>query len=200
MMYCAAIAFGMLRLGLWVFESAASTIDVLFVRLYVLGYLLCEMRNAIGAAHGKGTIQHAGDENKPVVRVSGFVCPLLPHVFVGGVRGVVDAGHHCADNDCDQDARDDEEQPNVSQSRKSFVAEENNGTADPGANHVADKDVPWLRFEVDMEQAVHADSLVCDNGGHGGCAEDPGEKVPPASKPAKDASVSTGVYGCPVVY
>ena len=67
-----------------------------------------QMRYAIGRTDGEGAVEHAGHENKDVIRVAGLIAPAAPHWRAGRVRNTVDVRHGGTDDDGDQDPQDNE--------------------------------------------------------------------------------------------
>lgn len=112
---------------------------------------------------------------------------------------MINIGHDGAYNDSDHDTCYDEKPAEVPDARKRPVGKKHYTAAYPGANQVAHEDMPGLYLEVGVEHTVHANRLVSDDGGHRGCAEDPGEKVPPTGKPTTDSPISSGRYRCPMI-
>lgn len=82
----------------------------------------CSLRST----NGKGTVQHAGSENKAIACPSGLVDPLLPYKAGGGVSLTSFARHDGAYQDGDKATSKDEEQSDLGKCRKSAVQEHDN--------------------------------------------------------------------------
>ena len=164
-----------------------------------LGDLFGQVRGAIRGSDTVGTVQHAHDEDEALLRVVGLVGPFLPHGVVGAVFEAVDMRHHSAHDDGDEDAGQDQEHANVTDEWQEAVHEEHGAAAEPGADDETDEEVPRLRLEARVHQGIHRYGLLGHDQGHGGCAEDPSQTIPPAGEETTHATILAGRDGSPMV-
>lgn len=122
------------------------------------------MGDTVSASYCVCTVEHASGEDKTIAGVSGTVDPVFPHEIVCGVWNIVDRRHNRTDDDGDKDSRQNEEAAEVSDDRKCLVCKQNCAAANPGTDQIAHKDVPRLYHKLWVEDAVHADCLVPQNG------------------------------------
>jgi hypothetical protein len=108
--------------------------------------------------------------------------------------------HDDAGENCNEDAAQHEERADSVNGGQCSIAKQDNGTTSPGNDLVHDEDLPSLNLHFWMEHLVAVQYSVTDDGRIGGSSEDPGEKIPPTSKPATDATGSfASGYGGPVI-
>ena len=81
--------------------------------------------------------------------------------------------HDGANQDGNENARENQEQANVGYGRQGAVGEHDDKTGKPGDDEVYDEDVPAFVGVPFMEETVHADNLVGEDGGDGSGAKDP---------------------------
>lgn len=121
---------------------------------------LRKMRRAIGGAHTVGSVEHTGNKDKALTRISGVVLPTAPDIFACGIASALDMGHDRTHDDGDQHTGQDEEHPKITDMREKPVHEENDAATKPCADDEAHKDMPCLRDEAWMHEGIHGDSLL----------------------------------------
>jgi hypothetical protein len=89
------------------------------------------------------------------------------------------AWHDGAYKDCDEDARQNQEQAQLCDRRERAVHEHDDEGGDPSDHEVYNEHLPSLVFIPIVEEAVHGDYLVGEDGRYGCGAEEPAEEVPP---------------------
>jgi hypothetical protein len=59
--------------------------------------------------------------------------------------------------------------------------------------------VPWLWYELWVEESIHGNSLVSQDRGHRCCTKYPGQRVPVASEPPAYTAILARSNGSPVI-
>ena len=81
------------------------------------------------------------------------------------------------------------------------MAEQDNAAAGPGHDLVDNKDLPALNFETWVVKLITVKNSIANNRGISRSSKDPGEKIPPPSKPATNTTSSwSSCDGGPVVH
>ena len=158
------------------------------------------MGDAVCASYSERAVEHTSNKNESVTRVSRLVRPVMPDKVVCGVWNMTNRWHNSAYNDSDEHTGYDEEQAQVANGGKGSIGKEHRTAAYPGAYQIADKDVPGLCNKSGVQDAIHADSLIAENGGDGGGTKDPGAGVPPTGEPAANATMTPSCDRRPLIH
>lgn len=136
-----------------------------------MGYVRCANRVC--------TVQHAGAEDEAVTAPASLVLPFLPNKGVACIAFAGRRRHDGAHQHCDEASSEDEEESDIGQSRQSSVGEHDDGSRQPRVDEIHDEDVPALVRVSWVEQTIHTDDLVGEDGRHGCGAKEPAKEVPP---------------------
>lgn len=123
--------------------------------------------------HSKSPIQHPSAKHKPIALPSRLVLPVFPHKLVTRISLSASTGHDSAYHDGDENTNEDEEETDVRQFGQRAIGEHDDEAGEPGNDEIDDEDVPALKGIAGVEEAVHGNDLVGEDGGDGGGAEDP---------------------------
>lgn len=82
----AAMPLGRFRLGSGISSATADGFSGLVIGMNVPAWrTLLTVSAAVRGTDGKGSVQHAEAENKPITRIPGLIVPSLPDKLMGGV-------------------------------------------------------------------------------------------------------------------
>lgn len=109
-------------------------------------------------------------------------------------------GHDCANYNGDENARDDGEASDHLNRRQRPIHVETDQDDYPTVDDIGDEDVPLLRHDTIVHDRIHGHGLYAEKLKGRGKSEEPGQAIPPASKPAARTSVPARRHCCPVIY
>ena len=98
-------------------------------------------------------------------------------------------GHYGTHKNGDNYAGNDQETSDGFDDRKRFVGIQRDETTGPDADKISHKHLPSLNLKPIVEQSIHGHALYSDDLSSGSQTQNPGQEVPPASKPATNSAM-----------
>lgn len=166
----------------------------------LLWNFLREVGKTVRRTHSKSAVEHTGQKNEAIARISGAIEPICPNKVTGSMTLTVIGWHDGTNHDGDENSAQHEEAADSVNASKNAVATKHNGAADHCDDLVDNKDLPALDFQVRVVKRVAEQDAVADDCGICRRAKDPGQQIPPASEPAADSAISRSGSNCrPVI-
>jgi hypothetical protein len=134
---------------------------------------------SLRCSNSKCSVEHTSAENEAVTSPASLVLPVFPYEVAARISLSCSAGHDGTDQDGDEDTSQDQKQADLCDGGKGAVHEHDDRGRYPCHDEVYYEDVPSLIFISIVEETVHGDDLIGENGRDRCSAEEPTEEVPP---------------------
>lgn len=140
------------------------------------------------------TIQHPDAKYKPITLPPCLVLPLFPHKIRSRISLACLTRHNRTHHDRDKATCQDQEQPHIRDRWQCSICKHDNCTGYPCNHQIHDEHVPPLICVSRVEQPIHGDDLVREDGRHGRGAEEPTEEIPPAREVSNGPPIFSASY------